>query len=144
MSTVIVQNLIQKGSFLFSLFFGGVGVWVLLLYNAVLVSAVQESGSVTHIHTSPPSWTSTPPPGSAQSTELSCLCHTAASHWPSTGHVVVWVRQTLPPDAPSYSPSVHMPLSMSRSLLLSVPQSCPTLCNLMDCSPPGSSVYGIL
>ena len=24
------------------------------------------------------------------------------------------------------------------------PQSCPTLCNLMDCSPPGSSVHGIL
>ena len=23
-----------------------------------------------------------------------------------------------------------------------VAQSCPTLCNLMDCSPPGSSVYG--
>ena len=23
-------------------------------------------------------------------------------------------------------------------------QSCPTLCNSMDCSPPGSSVYGIL
>ena len=22
-------------------------------------------------------------------------------------------------------------------------QSCPTLCNLMDCSPPGSSVHGI-
>ena len=28
----------------------------------MLVSAVQESGSVTHIHTSPPSWTSIPPP----------------------------------------------------------------------------------
>ena len=25
-----------------------------------------------------------------------------------------------------------------------VAQSCPTLCNLMDCSPPGSSVRGIL
>ena len=25
-----------------------------------------------------------------------------------------------------------------------VSQSCPTLCNLMDCSPPGSSVHGIL
>ena len=25
-----------------------------------------------------------------------------------------------------------------------VTQSGPTLCNLMDCSPPGSSVYGIL
>ena len=23
-------------------------------------------------------------------------------------------------------------------------QSCPTLCNAMDCSPPGSSVHGIL
>ena len=23
-------------------------------------------------------------------------------------------------------------------------QLCPTLCNLMDCSPPGSSVHGIL
>ena len=25
-----------------------------------------------------------------------------------------------------------------------VSQSCPTLCNPMDCSPPGSSVHGIL
>ena len=25
-----------------------------------------------------------------------------------------------------------------------VTQSCPTLCDLMDCSPPGSSVHGIL
>ena len=25
-----------------------------------------------------------------------------------------------------------------------VPQSCPTLCNPMNCSPPGSSVHGIL
>ena len=25
-----------------------------------------------------------------------------------------------------------------------VAQSCPTLCNPMDCSPPGSSIHGIL
>ena len=25
-----------------------------------------------------------------------------------------------------------------------VSQSCPTLCNPMDCSPPGSSVHGLL
>ena len=25
-----------------------------------------------------------------------------------------------------------------------LPQSCPTLCDPMDCSPPGSSVHGIL
>ena len=27
---------------------------------------------------------------------------------------------------------------------VSVAQSCPTLCDPMDCSPPGSSVHGIL
>ena len=27
---------------------------------------------------------------------------------------------------------------------LSVAQSCPTLCNTVDCSPPGSSVHAIL
>ena len=27
---------------------------------------------------------------------------------------------------------------------VSVTQSCPTLCDPMDCSPPGSSVHGIL
>ena len=29
-------------------------------------------------------------------------------------------------------------------MLYLVAQSCPTLCNHMDCSPPGSSVRGIL
>ena len=29
------------------------------------------------------------------------------------------------------------------SCLWSVLQSCPTLCNAMDCSPPGSAVHGI-
>ena len=27
---------------------------------------------------------------------------------------------------------------------MQIPQSCPTLCNPMDCSPPGFSVHGIL
>ena len=34
-----------------------------------------------------------------------------------------------------------MTLTMSE---VKVTQSCPTLCNLMDCSLPGSSVHGIL
>ena len=33
---------------------------------------------------------------------------------------------------------------MSSACVCLVAKSCPTLCNLMDCSPPGSSVYGIL
>ena len=33
---------------------------------------------------------------------------------------------------------------LELALLALVPQSCLTLCNPMDCSPPGSSVHGIL
>ena len=35
-------------------------------------------------------------------------------------------------------------LRVSVSVCVSVAQSCPTLCNPEDCSPPGSSVHGIL
>ena len=36
-------------------------------------------------------------------------------------------------------------LSLSRTAVLYlVSQSCPTLCDPVDCSPPGFSVYGIL
>ena len=45
------------------------------------------------------------------------------------------------------SPALQADSTMShqRSLKkVKVAQLCPTLCNLMDCSPPGSSVHGIL
>ena len=35
-------------------------------------------------------------------------------------------------------------ISKSRNDMCSVVQSCLTLCDAMDCSPPGSSVHGIL
>ena len=35
-------------------------------------------------------------------------------------------------------------LGKERAMLCLVTQLCPTLCNPMDCSPPGSSVHGIL
>ena len=35
------------------------------------------------------------------------------------------------------------PTDQERTCVLSY-QSCPALCNPMDCSPPGSSVHGIL
>ena len=37
---------------------------------------------------------------------------------------------------------VTCPMSHSCALLCLVTQSCPTLCNPMDCTPPGSSVHG--
>ena len=33
---------------------------------------------------------------------------------------------------------------LKTNICVLVTQSCPTLCNPMDCSPPGSSVHGIL
>ena len=35
-------------------------------------------------------------------------------------------------------------LSLRTACVYLVTQSCPTLCDLMDCSPPGSSAHGIL
>ena len=35
-------------------------------------------------------------------------------------------------------------LSSKMSQRVKIAQSCPTLCDPLDCSPPGSSVHGIL
>ena len=45
----------------------------------------------------------------------------------------------------SYSLSVPGgPLPRTLKVKVLAAQSCPTLCDPMDCSPPGSSVHGIL
>ena len=35
-------------------------------------------------------------------------------------------------------------ITMKREVKVLAPQSCPTLFDPMDCSPPGSSIYGVL
>ena len=46
------------------------------------------------------------------------------------------------------SPRNRLSYIIHRTIRISIMclagQSCPTLCNLMECSPPGSSVHGIL
>ena len=42
------------------------------------------------------------------------------------------------------SQQVNRPRYQAWMYACSVAQLCPTLCNSMDCSPPGSSVYGVL
>ena len=39
----------------------------------------------------------------------------------------------------NFSDEFYLAAAAAKSL-----QSCPTLCNPMDCSPPGSSIHGIL
>ena len=52
------------------------------------------------------------------------------------------------PAPPPPGPSLTFPALISPSVPWTpaclVAQSCPTLCNPMDCSPPGSPVHGIL
>ena len=43
----------------------------------------------------------------------------------------------------SYFTLYTVPRSIHVSVLCLVAQSCPTPCDPMDCSPPGSSIYGI-
>ena len=58
------------------------------------------------------------------------------------GHPPMVVRWYFPPHLSDYilaTVSYYQPLICAKLL-----QSCPTLCDPKDCSPPGSSVHGIL
>ena len=62
----------------------------------------------------------------------------------------LWVQGTNWIERTNSSEKIHMKISvwgdkprLSRRCWCSVAQLCPTLCNSMDCSPPGSSVCGI-
>ena len=98
----------------------------LLLYNIVLVSAVQHSGSAMYRHISHPSWTPPPLPShpsrSPQSTELSSLCGTAASHQLSIWHMVVCIchcySKFVPLPLPVPSPVSTRLFCTSASLVL--------------------------
>ena len=57
------------------------------------------------------------------------------SHVPWGSQVLTIFHHQLPPPISAYNLGAT---AAARSL-----QSCPTLCNSMDCSPPGSSVQGI-
>ena len=46
-------------------------------------------------------------------------------------------------DTPNEKHGSPLPYIMTPLLLLTSAQLCPTLCNLMDYSPPDSSVHGV-
>ena len=55
----------------------------------------------------------------------------------------VWPRNTSRVWSHSYVKSIKKQTHWNRECIVCrVSQSCPTLCNPMDCSPPGSSVHG--
>ena len=100
------------------------------------------------------------PSSLSQSTRLSSLCYTTAFHQPSILHTVIYVSKLfsqLVPPSPSlavstssfptstslFTPCKQVPqYHFSRFHMLT--QLRPTLCDPMDCSPPDSSIHGIL
>ena len=62
--------------------------------------------------------------------------------------VVHMSQVSLPASGVSWDQEREMPLLKAaaerKSEKVLVAQLCPTLCDFMDCSPPGSSVHGIL
>ena len=91
-------------SFFFLIFIG-----VQLLYNILLVSAIQQSESAIRIHISPLFWISFPFK-SPQSDEQSSLCYTVGSHQLSILYIVstVYICQSQSPNSsyPAISPLV--------------------------------------
>ena len=72
---------------------------------------------------------------------LKCCFQLGTTHLPFTG-LLLERTKTLTQWASSMArPGWELGISSCCHCL--VPKSCPILCNPMDCSPPGSSVYGI-
>ena len=82
-----------------------------------------------------------PLPSLLQGLERVCLLKQSVCHESFRGCSFLFLHLRCESSSPSPGP-----LSSPGGVCVCglVAQSCPTLCNLMDCSPPGSSVHGIL
>ena len=97
---------------------------VYLIHSVVLVSAVQQSKSVTGVHISP------------------CFQIFFLFRSPqSTEYRVPYALEKVLINYVFYTQQCE---SEGEKMKVLVTQSCPTLCDLMDCSPPRSSIHGIL
>ena len=91
-----------------------------MVYNIVLVSAIQHRESVIIIHTSPPSWVSLPSPNPIPLGHHRTLgwapCVIATSHQSPVLHSIVYIRQCYflhlsLPLLPPLGPHVHSAFS---------------------------------
>ena len=138
-----------------------------MIYSAVLVSGVQPGQSVTRTHTST-LFLILFPFRLLQNTEENSLCYTVSPCWLFFLYTLLRlsrfsrVRLCDPIDGSPPGSPVHgilqartlewvaisfssFPLKLEEvTVQYTQAKSYPTLCDPMDCSPPGSSVHGIL
>ena len=65
-------------------------------------------------------------------------------HQPWSSISLQWGQESLVEEMGAQTPAFINAPSLYVGIHVKSLQSCPTLCNPMDCSPPGSSVHGIL
>ena len=79
---------------------------------------------------------------------MDCSPPGSSVHVISHGGILEWVVNSLSRDLSNPGIELESPVLAGRFFttepLVLVVQSCPTLCDSMDCSLPGSSVHGIL
>ena len=136
-----------------------------MLYNVVLVSAIQQHKSVVSIHMSPPSWIPANSCSICQEYKILAVLlmdHFSRLHLQQAtfrDNVLLLTKSWLAlvkqwkqwikiknSESPS-SVFLFLPISLGYNWHVracKLLQSCPTLCDLMDCSRPSSSVHGIL
>ena len=123
----------------------------------MLIPAIHQHESAIGAHTPPPSRASLPPHplNCPRASDLSSWCHTANSHWLSLLYLVICIfNATLSTQLQFLRSQIKLfvlcSLDTDRELTASTVcvcakslQLCPTLRDLMDCSPPCSPVHGI-
>ena len=77
-------------------------------------------------------------PGQSRAVPDESLPQCSGNAHPTFGMSILSTHQLGPPE------ENHLSFGFLSCMRAKLPQSCLTLCNPMDCSPPGSSVHGIL
>ena len=120
-----------------------------LIYNVVLISTVQQSESAIHQYTSFSLMSTTLSlclkPFKIQSSVLTDFQSLNIERWQGQCiHISRWCRWWFLGSEPRFNLRILLNTVFQKATMCVGAQSCLNLCNPINCSPPDSSVRGIL